>query len=513
MARDVAYLYAMRHFGCRDYGYNYGNESPRARPPVHALTPIVMPPKGTGTPYQNNGSWWGDFRAYADVGGKREPLRAPGEKHATKDPGLARELYDKRREELKAKRAGGRPDQKTMLPLEYLVDVYIPHLEQQKRNKRGQRGDEPLKRRDAEAIKKAKHAIRTCLTSPAIIGAASLRALGRADMTAMIGELHRLKTTSGRLVSPQTVRRHCMELSAMFEQARFEEFMDANPLDKHPRIPPQKRGSALDPDGFLTRDEVRRLLAEVVPSSKSPWAVEQAYVLFYSGCRLDELNGILVRDVDLDEQLLHVLDHEHRSVKSRYSRRPVPLWPKLAAVLRASLERKPRPANGILFPRAGSNMDQTLEKQMMTRIRKSLQSAAERAGIEKKIGHHIARHSYVSARREMVELTPLGKEVPISNAVIVREVGHADDDLIQNTYGHLPRSRTPQLILDYGDEAVDFGEREKRGKELMSRAVKEGLRRRKERLEAESDRIRIVLEGDPASSAGRRSRKTKAALR
>ena len=470
-----------------------------------------MPPKGTGTPYLNNGSYWGDFRSYADVGGKREPLRAPGEKFATKDPGRARELYDARREELKGLRDGGTPQQKSILPLDFLLDRYLPHLEQLKRNKRSQRADEPLKKRDVAAVLKAKHAITTCLTRPSIIHAPTLRALGTEQMSAMIEDLHHMQTKSGHLVSPQTVRRHAMELSAMFERAQFEKYMDANPLEKHPDIPPQKRGSALDSDGFLTRDEVRKLLAEVVPSAKSPWAVEQAYVLFYSGCRLDELNGILVRDVDFEGQLIHIVDYEHRSVKSLFSRRPVPLWPKLAAVLRESLRRKPRPTNGILFPRAGSRVDQKLESQMMTRIRKSLQSAAARAEIAKAIGHHIARHSYVSARLEMVEKTPLGTDVPVSNAVIVREVGHATDDLIQTTYGHLPRRRVRQTILDYDDAPVDFDERRNRGAALMSEAVKAGLAAAKARREQEKAASHAATSDDGVSAPRPKKRPKKKA--
>jgi integrase len=439
-----------------------------------------MPPKGTGGPYKNGTRYWGDFRSYADVEGDREPLIEAGEKLATRDAGVARHLYDMRRQELQLKRAGGVTAGKSILPLSYLLNEWLPRLEQQKRNKRGQRADEPLKKRDAEAVKKSRHAIRTCLTQPATQYVPTLRALGTSEMTEMIRQLLGTPSKTGGLVSPQTVRRHLMELSAMFERARFDSYMGANPLDNHPDIPAQSRGSALDPEGYLTRDEVKQLLEEMVPNPKSPWAVEQAYVLFYTGCRLDELNGILVRDVDFNDQIIHILDYEHRTVKSKYSRRQVPLWPKLAAVLQDSLKRTPRPADGLLFPRAGSRADQSLERQMMTRIRKSLKSAAVRAGIAKPAGHHVARHSYISMRRDMVEKTPLGTDVPVSNSVIVREVGHATDDLIQSTYGHLSRSRIRQTILDYGDAPVNFSQRVQRGRDLVSAAVKAGIAKAQE---------------------------------
>ena len=471
-----------------------------------------MPPKGTGAPYKNGNRWWGDVRSFADVGGDREPLIPPGETLATKDPGQAREIYDARRTQLKQKRTAGTRTVKSMLPADYTTEVYLPHLEQKKRSKRGQRADEPLKRKDDHAVKKVKHAITTCLHQPSARNAVSLRDLGTSEMTRLISDLHKLKLADETYVSPQTVRRHLMELSGMFDRARFEQYMDINPLKGHPDIPPLKRGSALDPDGYLTRDEVRRMLEQVVPNPKSPWAVEQAYVLFYTGCRLDELNGILVRDVDFAGDIINIVEHKHRSLKSTFSRRQIPLWPKLAAVLRASLERSPRPANGLLFPRAGSRSEQDLEDQMMTRIRKSLKSAALRAGIAKDIGHHIARHSYVSARREMVELSPLGKHVPVPNAVIVREVGHATDELIQTTYGHLPAARVAELILDYRDAPVDLDERVRRAKQLMSEAVKAGVKRSKERR-AEEERARKAQEAAERAAEAGESPKTKKAPR
>lgn len=470
-----------------------------------------MPQKGTGSPYKNGTRYWGDFRSYADVGGGREPLIARGDKLATKDPAIARELYDERRRALKSMREGGGKAQKSILPLAYLVEEYLPYLEQKKRNKRSLRPGDPLRARDVQSVKKAKHALTTCLTRPAVLSVPSLRSLGTDEVTVMIGELHAMRTPNGGALSPQTVRRHLMELSAMFERARFAKYLDVNPLEKHPDIPPAATGSALDEDGYLTRDEVARLLNEVVPNSKSPWAVEQAYVLFYTGCRLDELNGILVKDIDFTDQVIHIVDYAHRSVKSKFSRRRVPLWPKLATVLRASLARAPRPQNGILFPRAGSTANQTLEKQMMTRIRKSLQSAAVRAGITKRIGHHIARHAYVSARRDMVETTPMGKDVPVANGVIIREVGHATDELIQTTYGHLTRSPVRQHILDYGDGPVDLSARWERSKALMSASVKSGLaeakvRRLRESL-ATTSSGKADLKSDEALAAPRAKRR------
>jgi integrase len=209
-----------------------------------------------------------------------------------------------------------------------------------------------------------------------------------------------------------------------------------------------------------------------------------------------------VRDVDPENHLIHILDYDHRNLKSKFAKRAVPLWPKLAAVLSQSLARRPRPENGLLFPRAGADESKPLEEQMMTRIRKSLKSAAARAKIPKDIGHHIARHSYVSARLEMVEQGPMGNAVPVSPSTLVREVGHATDELIQTTYGHLTRKRVNDTRLDYGDDPVDLKARAERAAELMSEAVKQGLAKAKRRraeekaLESEDGVLRIRLDDD-----------------
>ena len=49
---------------------------------------------------------YGDFRDYADVGGKREPLIAPGEKRATTDQDIAQTLITERVKALEARRRG-----------------------------------------------------------------------------------------------------------------------------------------------------------------------------------------------------------------------------------------------------------------------------------------------------------------------------------------------------------------------------------------------------------------------
>jgi len=61
------------------------------------------------------GRAYGDFRAYEDIGGKREALKEPGTGWGTQDQEIARILFRERLEELQAKRRGraGGPDRKS----------------------------------------------------------------------------------------------------------------------------------------------------------------------------------------------------------------------------------------------------------------------------------------------------------------------------------------------------------------------------------------------------------------
>jgi hypothetical protein len=106
----------------------------------------------------------------------------------------------------------------------------------------------------------------------------------------------------------------------------------------------------------------------------------------------------------------------------------------------------------------------------------------------------------------------MGNAVPVSPSTLVREVGHATDELIQTTYGHLTRKRVNDTRLDYGDDPVDLKARAERAAELMSEAVKQGLAKAKRRraeekaLESEDGVLRIRLDDDGGELKGRRPR-------
>src|SRR5674476_1250627 len=187
-------------------------------------------------------------------------------------------------------------------------------------------------------------------------------------------------------------KRMLMVFSRMMSSARREGYVDSNPLLEHELMPQPERGSALEDELYLTRDEVRQLLNNTRYSSKNPWAVEQAVTLFYTGARLAEVSSLLVTDFHMGDKAKFISIH-HGDLKTDTSRRQTPLWPRLEAVMRASFEQVPRNPKGLAFPVPGTeNMPLKSQKRML-RLRGTLRSAALRSEIVKNVGHKIGRHS------------------------------------------------------------------------------------------------------------------------
>ena len=61
------------------------------------------------------------------------------------------------------------------------------------------------------------------------------------------------------------------------------------------------------------------------------------FLLAYTGCRAKEALGSLTADIDLDAGVFHIRPNQWRKLKTRASRRDLPLHPELVKVLRAYL--------------------------------------------------------------------------------------------------------------------------------------------------------------------------------
>ena len=108
-----------------------------------------------------------------------------------------------------------------------------------------------------------------------------------------------------------------------------------------------------------------------------------------TGGRRNEVFGLLVGDIDFENDLVSIQPNQRRRLKRVWSERAVPLWPQLEEILGLYVKGLDRSGDELLFPR------QTGE--MITDLRKPLGIIAAEAGMpEPRLTKF--RHTYATAR-------------------------------------------------------------------------------------------------------------------
>ncbi len=188
----------------------------------------------------------------------------------------------------------------------------------------------------------------------------------------------------------------------------------------------------MTPTPYLKRDEVASLLDAAArldrePSRHLPDREVRLALFCYTGMRRNEAMGLLVPDVDLDRNLIHVRPNSYRpNLKTATSQRVVPLVPELRALLvRWIGERN----EGLLFPSPSGLMYRD--------IRGLLSGALKAAEITTPVTVHGLRHTFTAAR-----LQSLDGGHPVSAWTVACELGHRNVTLIERVYGHLLRDRS-----------------------------------------------------------------------
>ncbi len=125
----------------------------------------------------------------------------------------------------------------------------------------------------------------------------------------------------------------------------------------------------------LTLDEIKRLLDACNKDKKGI-----VTGMYEAGLRWKEVTNLSWDDVDLNNEVIML-----RTTKGNRNR-VIPLTPLFKEVLK---EIKKHGEQGLVFP-------SPITGRPFNNINKSLQSAAERAGIAKKVHPHLLRHSYAT---------------------------------------------------------------------------------------------------------------------
>lgn len=248
-------------------------------------------------------------------------------------------------------------------------------------------------------------------------------------------------------LSPATIRIMAMALSALFTHAiDLEDYKAVHPVRRHSSVPSQYKYEEAE---FLEVEEAARMLTHLeteVAHWRSPYAYEMLAVLLYTGARKEEMMGLRPEDVLWSDGEIIL-----NGTKTDGSKRRIPLWPALARILRAFFDREGlfKKSRALVFPgapRAGKK-GQT-EEQRRNSMLNLLKRLARDVGISKAITHHTMRHTYASVRLQMVQNVN-GKLVNVTKHTVMKEMGHASEQLLDRLYGHVLRGRLAITELDY----------------------------------------------------------------
>jgi integrase len=406
---------------------------------------------------------YGDFRDYADVGGRQEALVATSEKRATADPDTAQTLVARRIEELDGLRRGralhGVAD--TM----GLAAIARAHL--------------IAKAKEGGVTTLWLEATERCLTR-AIAFFGEARPLSSVDVPAVEAFIAHLRTlpateaeraararaergeqpraTRRRLVmSGGTIRHHLNCLSNLFRRAQAKQLVlpGYNPIAALMEKPAARRLEArwLEVHDAALLLEGARLFSPKRDDIALPFAHALVATFLLTGGRRSEVLGLEVDDVSLDRGTVTFRPNAWRRLKTATSHRSVPLWPQLLEILRAYFPVREQMGPGtLLFPSF-----RTGQEAMLTDERKLLAGVAERAGWKAgEITPKMFRHTYCAAR-----LQSLDQGESVSAYTVGKELGHGGDSLVRRVYGHLGQVRHRAEVVEYRVEqhAAKLGER------------------------------------------------------
>ncbi len=234
------------------------------------------------------------------------------------------------------------------------------------------------------------------------------------DILALISDLRK------QGYSGTTIAATLTPLSRLFTHAVRRRLIEVNPVSKldrseRPRVSRQERP-------VLNPDEIGRLLEAAAPRFRTLLATA-----ILSGLRQGELLGLHWRDVDFDNELIHVrtaLNRKRRNVSPKTQRavRDVILMPALAEALRQHKTETGfnQPDDYVFTTRAG-----TPHHAAYIGLR-ALKPALEKAGLQP-LRWHDLRHTFASL------LIAGGANITF----VSRQLGHTSSQITLSVYAHL----------------------------------------------------------------------------
>ena len=399
-------------------------------------------PKKNGGPhiYWRSGRAYADFRAYADVGGDRGALSLPGSSWGVTDLDVAQALFDAQLAEFVAKRQKQAGVPQTRRKETTLAALVRDHL--LLKAKAGQTSHAHLV--DLE--------IRLGAAVEYFGAHRNPRDVSSDDVREWMRELS--DGWRGRKRKDGTVRHYINALSGLYKRANEQLVVDAgyNPVAALVEKPSGWSGRPEAPSFEVHEAALLLEAARVVEKRNRLNATPALYAIvatfLLTGGRKSEVLGLDVEDVSFDRGLVYFHPNAHRGLKTKTSRRDVPLWPQLRQILQEWLYGGEQPrTTGLLFPAtAGTGGG------MVGNLSKSLDEIGKLCGMRpNEVRTKAFRHSYCSTRLQTVTtvLKPGHKATdadawtyePVSHDAVAREMGHGGTEMVRRIYGH--RARDP----------------------------------------------------------------------
>lgn len=410
--------------------------------------------------------YYGDFRDYADVGGGQEPLVPEGSRYATTDPTQATELAAARLEELEAQRV----ERPTGPAAKRLLQVIIPdHLERKAKNQEG--GEQWLGN-----VQVHLETFEDFFGSNRDIADISLR-----EMEDYRAHLFTLPNGRAGTLSTGSIAHYLNSASNLYERAIGDQVLKPG-QNLVALLPSLKVERTVTP--FLEVPEMARILQfafeEYEPVREElaiPFFPVILALLALTGLREKEALGLLVSDINLARGVIEVRPNRFRGLKTRTSKRTVPIFSQFRNILEAYFDGPHAPKGELVFPSPFGGPDESMIRElrkaydkmpMPARLRRRRTPAELEAAeqdrfskLQRALGKRrgpkptesleelqesispseiiimplrskMLRHTYTAAR---LQTTDHGR--PVSVYTVAQELGHKSTNMVEEVYGHL----------------------------------------------------------------------------
>jgi integrase len=416
--------------------------------------------------YSKGGRWYANLKSYQQWGGRCEALIPSGQRFATEDRDVAEALLATRLAELERNRRlnphptpaaqvtyPARQQQANPTFAAYAEHVFTVYED-------GNR----VTQRHARELRGRTRAFAAFLGSQK-----RLDDISEADVIDFLASLGR------RGCSGSTQRHYLNAISTVYRRARQETTAESPVLTDRRHNPARDLDRADKPrvgaggEAFLEVHEAALLVdtaflvAEAHPHRENARDATLAAVAIATGLltggRRNEVMGLLVTDLDFteDEEVVRFEPHKDRRLKNQGSKREVPLWPQLAGIMRAHLNR--REAAVIAGQRPSRYLFPTLDGHHFVQdIGKCFESAVATAGL----GHRfqsewwrVLRRTYATTRLQTTDgfkRDSQGQlvEIPVSEYVVEKELGHSSGAMLRKVYGKVSRKvRQRAPVVEY----------------------------------------------------------------